>query len=192
MIQVILISLLLLPTAAIAQNAKSNRCANPEETCVGEGCNKRVPLIFGTPYLVPRLKITLIDRNTNKPAAGARMLVHYGFKWLEYPYYPYDEYPFGTWTEANYSTDPCFANEDGVIEADRFKLEPRGYYKGVYSFGKKPKFTMVSITYELPYVGSPNKHCTTATDITRSQLEKCRRKGRCEFTFKDGCPPEWR
>lgn len=192
MIRVILISLLLLPAVAIAQDSKNNRCVNPEETCIGEGCNKRVPVIFGTPYLVPQLKITVIDKNTNKPAARAKMLVHYNFKWLEYPHYPNNKHPFGAWTAASYATDPCLANENGVIEADKFKVEPHGYYKGVYSFGKKPRFTMVSITYELPYVGSPNKHCTTSTDITRSQLERCRRKGRCEFTIRDGCPPEWR
>jgi hypothetical protein len=192
MIRVILISLLLFPTAAIAQTAKGNRCVNAEETCIGEACNKRVPVIFGSPYLVPKLKITLIDKNTNRPAAGARMLVHYGFKWLEYPYYPYNEYPFGAWSEASYSTDPCFANEDGVIEADQFKVEPHGYYKGIHAFGKKPKFTGVSVTYELPYVGSSNKYCTTSTDITQSQLERCRRMSRCEFTFRDGCPPGWR
>lgn len=192
MIRVIVISLLLIPTVAIAQKAKDNRCVNAEETCVGEGCEKRVPVIFGAPYLVPKLKITLIDKNTNKPAAGASMLVHYEFKWLEYPYYPYHEYPFGTWSEARYSTDPCFANEDGVIETDQFKVKPHGYYKGIHAVGKKPKFTLVSITYELPYVGSSTKHCTTSTDITRSQLDRCRRDGRCEFTFRDGCPPEWR
>jgi len=190
--RVILITLLLLPTAANAQNAGSNHCVKAEETCIGEGCNKRVPVIFGAPYFVPKLKITLIDKNTNKPAAGARMIVHYGFKWLEYPYYPDHEHPFGAWTEASYSTAACFANKEGVIEVDQFTVEPHGYYKGIYSIGKKPKFTTLSITYELPYVASSSKHCTTATDITRSQLEKCRRKGRCEFTLKDGCPAEWR
>ena len=193
MMRLILISILaLVPAAALGQTAKTNRCVQPEETCMGEGCNKRIPVIFGKPYVVPKLTIRLIDKNTNKPAAGARMLVHYGFKWLEYHYYPYDEHPFGVWIEASYSTEACFATEDGVIEVDQFKVEPHGYYKGIYSIGKKPKFTTVSITYELPYVGSSSKQCTTATDITRSQLEKCRRKGPCEFTMKDGCPPEWR
>jgi hypothetical protein len=189
---ILILVLALTPLTAVAQTAKSNRCVNPEETCMGAGCNKRIPAVFGASYLVPKLKITLIDKNTNKPAAGARMLVHYGFKWLEYPYYPNDEHPFGAWTETAYSTDPCVANEDGVIETDQFKIEPHGYYKGAYSFGHKPKFTQVSITYELPYVGSSNKQCTTSTDITRSQLAKCRRNGRCEFAISDGCPPNWR
>ena len=193
MIRLVLVSLLaLLPVAAVAQTTKNNRCVNAEETCMGEGCNKRIPVIFGKAYLVPKLKITLIDRNTNKPAAGAKMLVHYDFKWLEYPYYPNDEHPFGAWSESGYSTDPCFANEDGVIETDQFKVEPHGYYKGIYSFGKKPKFTVVFITYELPYLGSTTKHCTTSTHFSRSQLDKCRRNGRCEFTIRDGCPRDWR
>ena len=117
------------------------------------------------------------------------MLVHYGFKWLEYD--PTDEHPIA-WSEEAYSTDPCFASEDGVIETDSFKVEPHGYYKGKHSVGHKPKFTNVSITYELPYVGSSKYHCTTSTDLTRPQLEKCRRDGSCEFTIKDGCPPDWR
>jgi hypothetical protein len=192
MMRVILITLLLLPTAANAQNAGSNHCVKPEETCMGEECNRGVPVIFGPTYLVPKLKITLIDKHTNKPAAGARMTVHYGFKWLEYPYYSNHDYPFGAWTERSYSTASCFADKDGVIEVDEFKVEPHGYYKGIHSIGRKPKFTALSVTYELPYVGSTTKHCTTATEITRSQLEKCRRKVGCEFTMKDGCPAEWR
>jgi hypothetical protein len=188
---ILILVLLLVPLTVIAQTAKSNRCVNAEETCMGEGCNKRVPVIFGKPYVVPKLRITLIDKNTNKPAAGVKMGVGYGFEWLEYPYYPSNEHPFGVWSEASYATDNCVANEDGVIEVDEFKVEPHGYYKGMYSIGKKPKFTTVSIGYRLPYVGSSTKYCSTGTDITRSQLEKCRRKGRCEFTFRDGCPPEW-
>jgi len=159
---------------------------------MGEGCNKRVPVIFGTPYVVPKIKITLIDKHTNKPAAGAKMLVHYGFKWLEYPYYPNDEHPLGAWTETGYSTGECFADGDGVIEAAEFKVEPHGYYKGIHSLWRKPKFTNVLVVYELPYVGSSNKHCTTSTDFSRSQLDKCRRSGRCEFTIRDGCPLDWR
>jgi hypothetical protein len=80
--------LAILPIDVVAQTTQGNRCVNPEEICMGEGCNKRVAVIFGKSYSVPQLKITLIDKNTNKPATGAKMLVHYGFKWLEYPYYP--------------------------------------------------------------------------------------------------------
>ena len=29
------------------------------------------------------------------------------------------------------------------------------------------------------------------TDFSRSQLDKCRRSGRCEFTIRDGCPLDW-
>jgi len=151
-----------------------------------------VPVIFGKRYLVPKLRITVIDKNTGKPAAGAKMGIGYGFKWLEYPYYPEDEHPFGVWTEGRYVTHDCFANEDGVIEADAFTVEPHGYYKGKYAIGRTPRFTTVSIGYQLPYVVSTTKHCSTGTDITRAQLEKCRRKGLCEFTIRDGCPPEWR
>ena len=192
MIRIILVSLLaLIPVAGVAQTAKNNRCVNAEETCMGEGCNKRVPVVVGKSYLVPKLRITLIDTNTDKPAAGARMLVHYGFKFFEYPFYPADEYPFGTWSDGKYSTDPCLSNEDGVIETDQFKVEPHGYYKGIYSLGKKPEFTVVWIAYELPYIGSTTKHCTTSTEFSRSDLEKCRRNGLCEFTIRDGCPPDW-
>ena len=188
---ILILIVLLVPLTCVAQVANSNRCVNPEELCTGEGCNKRVPVIFGTPYVVPKLKITLIDKHTNKPAAGARMLVHYGFRWLEYPYYPTGEYPFGAWTETSYATGACFANGDGVIETDEFKVEPHGYYKGIHSLGRKPKFTHLSIGYELPYVGSTTKHCTTSTDFSRAQLDKCRRSGRCEFTIRHGCPRDW-
>ena len=189
---ILIIIVMLVPLPCVSQTAKSNRCVNPEEICVGEGCNKRVPVIFGTPYAVPKLKITLIDSNTNKPAAGAKMLVHYEFAWLEYPYYPKSEHPFGVWTEARYATDDCFGDEHGTIVTDEFKVEPHGYYKGTYSFGKKPKFTNVSVAYEMPYVGSTTKHCTTSTAFSRSQLDECRSKGHCEFTIRYGCPREWR
>ncbi|MBX3278942.1 MAG: hypothetical protein KF868_13135 [Acidobacteria bacterium] len=178
--------LLLVLVATFAQTPKNNRCDPPEETCMGPGCEKRVPVIFGKPYVVPTLKIKLIDRNTNKPAAGIKVSVGYGFKWFEYPY---PEHPRGVWSEASYSTE-CVANEEGVIEVDEFKVEPHGWYKGVYA--REPQFTKVTIGYELPYVGSAGKNCATGTDISRSQLERCRRKNRCEFTIRDGCPAEWR
>ena len=166
--------------------AKTNFCAPPEEICQGVGCEKRVPVIFGKPYLVPRLKIQLFDKNTNKPASGARITLNYIWQWLEYPY---TEAPFGSLSEASYSTT-CSANEEGVIEVAEFKVEPHGWYKGIYSIGHKPKFLNVTVGYELPYVRSSEKHCYTYTEISRAQLDRCRRSGRCEFPIKDGCSPE--
>jgi hypothetical protein len=155
---------------------------------MGAGCEKRVPVIFGKPYLVPKLKIRLLDKYTNKPVAGASITVSYNWKWLEYPY---TEAPFGTWSEENYSTT-CYANEDGVIEVGEFKVEPHGWYKGIYSVGKNPKFLSVTVGYDLPYVRNSEKKCHTYTDVTRSQLDKCKRSGKCEFTVKDACPLDWK
>jgi hypothetical protein len=189
MIRLILTSILaVVSTVAFGQVPRRNLCGPPEENCMGERCEKRIPVIFGKPYVVPKMKITLIDKNTNRPAVGAKIGVGYGFEWLEYPY---TEHPYGVWSEASYSTG-CVANEDGVIEVDEFMVEPHGWYKGIYALGKKPRFTNVSIGYQLPYVGSTDKQCWLGTDISRSQLDKCRRKRRCEFTIKDGCPSDWR
>ncbi len=168
--------------------AQANVCDPPEETCMGDGCEKRVPVIFGKPYLVPRLRIQLFDKNMGKPAAGVGITLNYTWNWLEYPY---NEAPFGAWSEANYSTT-CSANKDGVIEVGEFKVEPHGWYKGVYSVGRKPRFLSVTAGYDLPCVGSKEKKCHTYTEISRSRLDKCRRSGRCEFPITDGCPPDWK
>lgn len=179
----------LLALATHAQTVpKKNLCDPPEEICQGAGCEKRIPVVFGDPYLVPPLKIQLIDKHTNKPAAEARITLNYRWKWFEYPF---TEAPLGVWSEASYSTT-CSANEDGVIEVAAFKVEPHGWYKGIYSLGKKPKFSYIEVGYELPYVGSKEKKCYTYTEFSRAQIDKCRKSGRCEFQIKDGCPPEWR
>ena len=176
------------PIRPAESGAKTNICHPPEEICQGVGCEKRVPVIFGEPYVVPHLKIQLFDKNTSKPASGAPITLNYNWKWLEYPY---PEAPLGAWSEENYSTT-CSANEDGVIEVAEFKVEPHGWYKGVYSIGSKPRFLGVTVGYDLPYVGSKEKHCHTYTEISKAQLDKCRRSGQCEFPIKDGCPPSWK
>lgn len=168
--------------------ASSNLCAPPEEICMGVGCEKRVPVIFGKPYLVPNLKIRLLDKYTNKPMAGAEITLNYNWEWLEYPY---TEHPFGAWSQENYSTT-CYANADGVIEVGEFNVEPHGWYKGIHSVGKKPRFLNVTVGYDLPYIHSPEKKCHTYTDISKAQLDKCRRTGKCEFTVKDACPLDWK
>jgi hypothetical protein len=189
LMRLILTSILaVVSVATFGQTPRNNRCEPPEEICMGVGCEKRVPVIFGTHYEVPTLRVKLIDKNTNKPASVASITFNYNWKWLEYPY---TEHPFGVWSEENYSTT-CSADEGGIVEVGQFKVEPHGWYKGIYSVGKKPRFTGVTVGYDLPYVGSTEKHCHTYTEISRSQLEKCRRNGRCEFTIKDGCPSDWR
>jgi len=170
------------------QLPKSNLCEMPEENCMGDECERGEPVIFGKPYLVPKLKIRLLDKYTNKPVAGAGITLNYNWKWLEYPY---TEAPFGIWEEESYSTT-CYANEDGVIEVGEFKVEPHGWYKGIYSVGKKPRFLSVTVGYGLPYVGTSIKGCYTYTDITKAQLDKCKRSGKCEFPIRDACPLDWK
>jgi len=162
----------------------SNVCEPPEETCMGEECERSKPVIFGKPYVVPRLKIRLLDERTNKPLAGTKITLNYIWKWLEYPY---TERPFGAWEEDAYSTS-CYANDEGAIEVGEFKVEPRGWYKGIYSVGRAPRFLNVTAGYDLPYVGTKIKGCYTYTTFTKADLDKCKRRGRCEFTIRDACP----
>lgn len=167
---------------------ESNLCEPPVENCMGDECERGKPVVFGKPYLAPKLKVRLLEKYTNKPVAGSRITVSYYWKWFEYPY---RKVPFGTWSEENYSTT-CYANEDGVIEVGEFKVEPHGWYKGIYSVGKKPKFLHVMVGYQLPYVGTNETGCYTYTDITIAELNKCKRSGKCEFTIRDACPLDWK
>ena len=154
---------------------------------MGSECERGAPVIFGTPYLAPKLKVRLLDENTNKPLVGSRITLNYVWGWLEYPY---QEAPFGAWSEENYSTT-CYSDKEGVIEVGEFKVEPHGWYKGIYSVGHNPKFLNVSVGYELPYVRNSEKKCYTYAEITRSELDGCKRSGNCEFTIKDACPADW-
>jgi len=184
----LLILILVLSGATFSQtpSPKSNVCNSPVETPNQFPVTE--PVIFGKPYLVPKLKVQLLDKYTNKPFAGAEVTVNYVWEWLEYPY---TEAPFGAWSEGNYSAT-CYANEGGIVEIEEYKVEPHGWYKGIYSIGRKPRFLNVRVGYELPYVKTKEKHCHTYTEITKMELDKCKRSGKCEFTIKDSCPLDWK
>ena len=176
------------PTMAAFGQTPGNVCEPPEETCMAEECERGEPVIFGKPYKVPRLKIRLLDERTNKPLAGTKITLNYIWKWLEYPY---TERPFGAWEEDAYSTS-CYADGEGVIEVGEFEVRPRGWYKGIHSAGRAPRFLNVTAGYDLPYVGTNINGCYTYTTFTRADLDKCKRVGKCEFTIRDACPPDWK
>jgi hypothetical protein len=145
------------------------------------------PVIFGNHYLVPPLKIQLLHEITNKPIVGTEITLSYVWKYLEPPS---PEHRFGAWEETSYSTD-CYSNEEGAIEVAEFKLEPIGWYKGIHSALRKPTFLHVRVGYKLPSVRNREGGCYTYTEVTKSQLDECKRRGKCEFTIKDSCAGDW-
>src|SRR5215213_7463478 len=109
----------------------STVCGAPNENCMGAECERGEPVIFGKPFLVPKMKIRLLDKHTNKPLARIEVTVRYVWEWLEYPY---PEHPFGAWSEESYSAS-CVTSGDGSIEIAEFNVVPHGWYKGKFSLG---------------------------------------------------------
>jgi len=155
---------------------KSVACAPPKENCMGSGCERGEPVIFGKPFLTPAMRIRLLDKQTGKSLTGIKVTVRYLWEWAEYPY---PEHPFGAWSEESYSTS-CATNNDGFIEVSEFNVVPHGWYEGKYSSGHRPRFKNVDVGYQLP-------KCYTYSEIDRAELVRCRRGGKCDFTFKVSC-----
>ena len=154
----------------------AGRCLPPAERCLGKDCERGKPIIFGKAYDVPRLRLRLLDENTNKPLAGVPLTVRYQWEWLEYPY---PEHPFGAWSGESYLAE-CVTDGGGLVEVEKYRVVPHGWYKGFYSIGHKPRFTSVALGFEL-------SKCLATTGITKSEMKKCARKGVCEFTFRKSC-----
>ncbi len=180
-LKLVVLALLLLPAARVegcgqTARAAAGRCTRPAERCSGADCERSKPVIFGKAYDVPRLRLRLLDENTNKPLPGVQVVVRYEWEWLEHPY---PEHPFGAWSEERHVAE-CVTDGEGFVEVEKYRVVPHGWYKGFYSIGHKPRFKHVGLSFDLT-------KCLTTAGIERSQLKKCARKGPCAFTFRRSC-----
>jgi len=151
-------------------------CGPPAEDCLGADCRRGEPVIFGKPYVAPRLSLRVVGEEDGRPLPGIKLAVRYVWEWLEYPY---PERPFGVWSEGSYSS-PCVTGEDGSAAAAEFRVVPRGWYKGAHAAGRRPRFVRVDVTLVLP-------KCLTSRSYGRRELDRCRRRGDCELTLKVSC-----
>ena len=143
---------------------------------MGARCERGEPVIFGKPYIAPKLKLRVVDENTNQPLIGIEITVLYVWEWLEYPY---PERPFGVWSEEKYSS-LCVTNKEGIVEVDEFKVLPQGWYKGIHSIGRKPRFTHMEVSMALT-------KCFTSESLKRGELDKNKRSDNREITLKTSC-----
>lgn len=118
------------------------------------------PVITGQPIEIPTLKLRVTDNKTGEAVPRKEVIIRYVWSWYRYPY---PEHRFGVWSNSfdviHYLTD-----EDGYFLLPAYKLVPRGWYKGKYLFGRKPKFRDIELSVE-------NLHFW----MTRKQIEKTKK-----------------
>lgn len=102
-------------------------------------------VIFGRNLIVPTLRFQLIDGESGKPLQPELLTVHFGWRWLRYPY---PEHAWGVWENAADQID-CKVDAQGWVTTPRHEVKPRGWYAGVYTkfpWQRKPMFDGVSVT----------------------------------------------
>ncbi|MFN0138969.1 MAG: hypothetical protein ACKVQW_02635 [Pyrinomonadaceae bacterium] len=105
------------------------------------GHPQSTPVIFGKPFNVPSFSLKIIDSQTNKPLANAEVRVFYVWEWLQYPQY---ENLFPGWEQAHESKQ-CALSDDGSVNVPTYKVITRGWHKGKWLLGRKPKFDHLEI-----------------------------------------------
>jgi hypothetical protein len=101
----------------------------------GQGRPQKAPVVYGTPYLVPKFRLLVADKETGAPIAEREVIVRYVWRWFEYPY---PERPLGVWSDA-YDLVRCTTNNQGEVEMSEFKVGPMAWYDGEMLMGRKPE-----------------------------------------------------
>ncbi len=158
--------LTLIPLLLIAASSSGQQPAPKSRAACGAieewyGLPQKQPVVYGEPYIVPKLRLRITDERTGVPIARREVIVRYVWRWFEYPY---QEHPLGVWSDA-YELVRCRTNEDGVIEVPEFKVVPRGWYKGKLLMGRRPEFTHLDVSVHL------EKHISHR-GITKGKLER--------------------
>jgi hypothetical protein len=133
-------------------------CGAVEEV---HGRPPKPPVVYGKPYIVPKLRLHVADEQTGVPVAEREVIVRYVWRWFEYPY---QEHPLGVWSDA-YDLVRCMTDKHGVVGMSEFKVVPRGWYRGKMLIGRKPEFTHLDVSVHL------EKHLTHVR-ITKRELDR--------------------
>lgn len=130
------------------------------------------PVIFGKPFIVPSLRIRVIESGAGNPLIRKELIVRYVWRWLEYPY---QEHPFGAWSDA-YDLMRCVTDQNGMIIIAEHKVIPSGWYKGKYSLGHKPSFQHLDISVN-------TGRSITHREIKQKFLEDLRRRNESDIVM---------
>lgn len=164
---------LILFGVAIGQStdpSSSNAGCGSVETNSAFGHPQTPPVIFGKPFVVPTLRIRVIDAGTGKPLIGKEVIVRYVWRWLEYPY---QEHPFGAWSDA-YDLVRCVTDQNGMVVIAEHQVVPSGWYKGKYTLGHKPSFRRLDISVN-------TGRSITHREIKQKFLENLRRRNESDI-----------
>lgn len=133
---------------------------------------KTQPLVFGKSFQVPSFKLRIIDSQTSKPLANAEIRVFYVWEWFMYPQY---EKLFGGWEQAHESKK-CALSNDGSVNVPTYKVITRGWYKGKWLLGRKPKFDHLVIQV-------PIRSRILTFHYSKKDLEKLGKQGKSQITL---------
>jgi hypothetical protein len=122
---------------------------------------EKAPVVYGTAYVIPNLRLRILDTQTGVAVTGREVIVRYVWRWFEYPY---QEHPLGVWSDA-YVLRKCATDEHGLIEVSEFKVTPRGWYKGRLLLWRKPAFTHLDVSVHL------EKHISHVR-VDKSEIER--------------------
>jgi len=103
-----------------------------------------LPVVHGTPYVVPTLRVRIVDAQTGKPIAGHELMVHYVWRWYEYPH---EGHLLGVWSDVSIPRK-CATDQEGFVSVPEFRITPLGWYKGKLLLWRKPEFTHLSVTVD--------------------------------------------
>lgn len=149
----------------------------PQSACgvieKGYGQPQRPPVVRGKAYTVPKFRLLITDVRTGAPVAEREVYVRYVWRWFEYPY---QEHPFGVWSEA-FDLVKCATGKQGVVGMSEFEVTPGGWYKGKWLLGRKPEFTHLDVSVHF------ETHITHVR-ITKAELERYRKSKTDAITLK--------
>jgi len=136
------IVVLALGQQAVPETKSHSACGVVEE---GYGRLQKPPVIYGKPYIVPKLRLVFTDEQTGRPIAKRQVIVRYVWRWWEYPY---PDRLFGVWSDTN-DLVRCTTSDQGEVEVSEFRVVPSGWYKGKMLMGRRPEFTHLDVSIHL-------------------------------------------
>lgn len=163
MIESVLLTIVVLALGqqSVPQTTSHSACGVVEE---GYGRPQKPPVVYGKPYIVPKFRLQITDKQTGRPIAEREVIVRYVWRWFEYPY---PERPLGVWSDT-YDLVKCTTGYQGEVEMSEFRVVPSGWYKGGMLMGRDPEFTHLDVSVHL-------EKQITHVRLTKDDLEHYRR-----------------
>jgi len=165
---------------------------NLNSTCSPIGYFKshpdKPPIVFGEPFVIPKLRVKFVDKATGTPVNGRYIVVHYQWQYFNPTVTPGAEFcSRGCWRDA-YENAQCITDDDGSVVLPEVTLVPSGWFKSKPKlfFSTAPRFEEVAIAIHA-------EHWIFSNHLSRKELKKIREKGQSGVTYAvDVNLPSWR